>query len=141
MRIFAFHPNHASQIKLQSAQAYVKDDLLQPGIAESLANAGQSFTAIEGDQVIAIAGIAMQWEGRAIAWALVSEDAGKHFLTIHRAVKGFLDQCDIRRIEAFVDSDFEHGMKWMKMLGFENEGLMRKFSIIGNDCYLFARVK
>lgn len=141
MRIFAFHPNHARQIKLQSAQSHVKDDLLQPGIAESLANAGQSFTAIESDQVIAIAGIAMQWEGRAIAWALVSEDAGKHFLAIHRAVRGFLDQCDIRRIEAFVDSDFEQGMKWMKMLGFENEGLMRKFSIIGNDCYLFARVK
>lgn len=141
MRIFAFHPNHARQIKLQSAQAHVKDDLLQPGVAESLANAGQSFTAIEGNQVIAIAGIAPQWEGRAIAWALISEDAGKHFLAIHRAVKGFLNQCDIRRIEAFVDADFEQGMKWMEMLGFENEGLMRKFSIIGNDCYLFARVK
>lgn len=141
MRIFAFHPNHARQIKLQPAQAHVKNDLLQPGVVESLAAAGQSFTAIEGDQVIAIAGIAIQWEGRAIAWALISEDAGKHFLAIHRAVKGFLDQADIRRIEAFVDSDFKQGMKWIEMLGFENEGLMRKFSIIGNDCYLFARVK
>jgi RimJ/RimL family protein N-acetyltransferase len=60
---------------------------------------------------------------------------------IHKAVQRFLEATEFKRVEAFVDSDFEPGHRWIKMLGFEYEGYMKNFSPLGRDCLLYSRIK
>ena len=82
-----------------------------------------------------------QWENRATAFALLSDDSGPHFPAIHSAVVEFLDNAPYRRIEATVDVGFKQGHRWIKMLGFELEGYMKAYRPDGADMLLYARVK
>lgn len=106
-----------------------------------LSDAGLAWTVEKNGEILAIAGLAPQWTGRAIAWALISEDAGKCFHSIHKAVKRFLDSSEFLRIEANVDMEFEAGHRWMELLGFQLEGFMRAYRPDGADMFLYARIK
>ncbi len=140
MHVVPFQPHHLRALVLQEAQAWMQP-MLQADYGASLAKAGPCFT-LEGDEgVICCAGLVNMWENRAQAWALVSADAGRHFVRIYRGMKGFLDLQDTRRIEATVDATFAQGHRLMRMLGFKHEGLMRAYLPDGRDCDLYARVR
>jgi len=131
----------SQRIVLQPAQEYMYGFPELHADITHLSEAGLAWTAENEGEVIGIAGLAPQWENRAIAWALISKSAGKHFHVIHRAVKRFLDVSSFRRIEANVDVGFEEGERWMKMLGFEYEGYMKAYRPDGSDMLLFARIR
>lgn len=44
------------------------------------------------------------------------------------------------RIDTSVHCHFAQAIRWAEMLGFQNEGLMRKYDPDGLDCYLYAQV-
>lgn len=140
MRVVRFEAEHLALLELQDAQLSLSGVISEPGYAQSIAKAGQAFTALDGQTVILCAGLIEAWQGRAIAWALVSKHAGRHFFSIHRAVDGFLKQTEYRRIEATVQADFPQAWRWIQMLGFKHEGLMRCYAPDGSDHHLFARV-
>ena len=141
MNIIQFQPDHLEKLLLQPAQENARRYLGNPEYGAALALPGLAFTAVEGERVLAMAGVLPRWEGRAEAWALLSHDLRRNFIRIHRAVLHFLDTTDIRRIETAVDANFDDGLVWADMLGFKNEGLMRCYTPEGRDCYRFARVK
>lgn len=138
--IVPFQPEHLSQLMLQPSQVYLQPMLANPHYGEYLVKAGPAYSCIVDDVVFACAGLIPQWENRAMAWALISGEAGKHFLSIHRAVKRTFAMHPYRRIETTVAMNFEEGYRWADLLGFEREGLMRKYVPNGDDCYLYARV-
>jgi len=140
MHIVPFQPKHLELMVLQPAQTAFSN-YFDPAYGDALQKSGQCFTAIEDNHVYGCAGVIKQWDNRAIAWALLSAYAGRQFIRIHRAVQRFLDTTDFRRIEAFVDADFQEGHRWIQMLGFEREGYMKAFSPNGNDAVLYARIK
>lgn len=129
------------KIVLQAAQRYLRLDDLENFDLSAWAEQGYAQTGEVDGEVMAIIGVMPMWPGRAIAWAYISENAGKHFPVIHRHVKKFLDNCGIRRIEATVDVGFPEGCRWMKMLGFEIEGHMKAYRPDGADVLLYARVR
>lgn len=143
MIITAFRPEHVRTLELQEAQRYFVADMSGEAYGRALAQSGQAFTALDGDRVIACSGCVEIWDNRAMAWALISKDAGRHMVGVHKAVAGFLAGAKWRRIEATVDVGFGAGMRWMAMLGFvlETPEPMRAYRPDGGDCYLFARVK
>ena len=101
-----------------------------------------SFTYVNDDVVLGCAGMTPIWEGRALAWAFVSESIGPHFISVHRAVARFLEAQDLTRIEMAVEVDYEQGHRWALMLGFELEAvLMKSYLPNGADCSLYGRVK
>lgn len=143
MRVEAYRPEHLHALELQQAQAHFRGDVDSEAYARALAIPRHSFTALDGDRVIACAGCVEIWDNRAMAWALVSKDAGQHLLGVHRAVHGFLMAAKWRRVEAYVDVGFEPGMRWMRLLGFELDTPVpvRAFRPDGGDCFLFSRIK
>ncbi len=141
MRIVPFEPDHLSRILLQPSQAIMQPTLSQPDYGPSLANAGPAYSLVDGDEVFASAGLIPQWEHRAVAWALIAAEAGKHFFLIHKAVRRALIFHNYRRVETSVACDFEQGHRWAQLLGFEREGRMRAFTPDGQDCDLYARVQ
>lgn len=141
MRIVKFQASHLHALELQDAQRYFCEQVAEPGYGEALASTAHCFTGLDGDKVVGCAGVYEIWPGRAVAWALLSRDAGAHFRTIHRAALGFIAQAPWRRIEAVVEDGFEAGHRWARMLGMQREGLMRAYSPGGVDFYLYSRVR
>lgn len=129
------------KLSLQSNQTYHEDALNEDTDFSELAEQGLALTFEHDGEVMMIAGLVPQWKNRAIAWTLISKNAGRHFVELHRYVDNFLNTSDFDRIESMVDVGFEAGHRWMKMLGFEIEGYMRKYRPDGGDMVLYARIR
>jgi hypothetical protein len=112
-----------------------------PEYGRSLEAVGYSYTAMVDGRPIACAGLAEQWEGRALAWALIGQDAGPHFVRMVRGMRRALDMSRWRRIEAQVDAEFVEGIRLAVMLGFEVESKMRLFTTEGRDAFMFVRIR
>ena len=141
MHIVPFEPSHLRSLVLQDAQSWMTPMLSQDDYGRYLKEGGPCFSAAHEDRIIVCSGLVNIWENRAQAWALMSTDAGRHFVRIFRAIRSFLDLQEIRRIEATVDANFKQGHRLMHMLGFQHEGLMRAYLMDGRDCDLYARVR
>ena len=142
-QIVAFKAGHLQALELQESQRYLSSSLASHGYARMIEQTGQSFTAVKDGRVLACAGVAEVWEGRAVAWALISKDAGRGMVSIHKAAAGYLCASKYRRIEAWVDDGFIPGIRWLEMLGFtlETPMPMRGFRPDGGACFLFSKVK
>lgn len=140
MIVEPFRPEHLERLMLQPRQERARHLFENPGYGQCLAN-GLAYAAVEGDTVLACAGLLPMWEGRAEAWALMGSDLKRNFVAIHHAAQRFLSIADFRRIEAVVDAEFCNGKKWMERLGFQPEGLMRAYTPDGRDCIRYAKVR
>ena len=121
----------------------------QPGVdlrdmAVQAAAAGPAWTGRWDGRVIGCAGFALLWPGRAQAWCLLDIEVPRRaWLGIHRAVRERLAQAPslgVWRIEADAAFGFTEASRWLDMLGFEREGIARRFGPDGSDFIRFARV-
>lgn len=138
--IVPFKAEHLTKLALQDAQAFLTSELTNPDYAKMLEGM-YSYSLIVDDAVLCCAGIMQVWKGRSMGWAMISGDAGKHFMEIHRNVAAAIRMCPDRRLEIAVDSEFKEGKRWAKMLGLTFEGTMKSYSPDGRDCDLYARIK
>jgi hypothetical protein len=141
MIVRPWQPGDTRKIDIQESQHYMYGLPEMDADLTPLSDAGMAWTGEADGKIIGIAGFTPQWENRALAWALISESAGLHFVKIHSEVKKMLMQSSFRRIEAHVDVGFQPGARWMKMLDFEPEGYMRAFRPDGADMLLYARIR
>jgi RimJ/RimL family protein N-acetyltransferase len=61
-------------------------------------------------------------------------------VVLDRAVRRLLSLRSFRRIEASTEADFKQGCRWLEMLDFQSEGLMRKYGPDGADHIRYARI-
>jgi len=141
MAVIKFRAEHLDDLVLQDAQRYFHSEFSDPDYGRRIEASQYCFTGIADGKVIGCAGVHEIWANRAMAWALLSQQAGPHFRGIHRAAMGFFSQAPWNRIESQVEDGFAPGHRWAKLLGMEHEGLMRSFSPTGVDFHLYARIK
>lgn len=108
---------------------------------QALQMAGEGFTAFAGVTVIACAGIVRCWPGRAQAWSLMSVHLPRYRKSIHKAVKGYLDRCLVRRLEMTVDPTHEAAARWAARLGFQYESTMPAYGPFGETHAMYVRLK
>lgn len=136
MIVVPFRPGHLERLRLQPAQAHVR------AYFKDVEKFGTAYTAIEGEDVLACAGVLPAGSHRAVAWALLGEIGPALFLRVHREVERFLARQPYRRIEALVDCGFDEAHRWVRLLGFEREAeRMKAYTPDGRDVALYARVK
>lgn len=141
MKIVRLIPDHILAVQLQPAQSYAHA-LVGPDNARDLAAAkGVAWSALDGQEVIACAGILEMHPERGMAWALLSDQALRQFKTIHRIVSQVIAASPWRRVEMTVDCRHSAAIAWAERLGFQREGQMRAYTPDGRDCFLYARVK
>ena len=112
--------------------------------ARYLMDNGDAFTVRRPDgRIVCVLGLLDQWEGRALAWAIMAHDAGDRMLPLSRAIRAYLARSKHRRLEAYIDEGFQQGHRWAALLGFHNETPrpMQGFYPNGNAAYLYARVR
>lgn len=132
MNIIAFKPEHAALIQLQTMQFGVSID-----VADQIT--GPAWTGEVDGQPIICAGFMPIWEGRAFAWALLAQSAGRHMAAVHRAARERIRAARFRRLEAYVDPRYPQAARWVSMLGFQREGLLRRFTPAGEDMEIYCR--
>ena len=113
---------------------------LPASCAKVTENLGPALTVREGERIILVGGMASVAKHYGILWAVLSADAGRHMLFLHRGVKRFLDMQHVRRLEATCEEGFGAGCKWLDLLGFEFEGRMRAYGDLGETHLRYARV-
>lgn len=141
MRIVPFEPRHLDHLKLQPKQRAAGDIIASdPAYIQSLAAYGNAYTALWDGEPLCCAGVTDFGDGRGYAWALFSEDSGKHFVRLCRSIRRYLELCTFRRIEATIDCRFAEALRLATMMGFEVEGTMRAYGRDGADHYMVGRV-
>lgn len=101
-----------------------------------------SMSAWAGNKCVCAAGICPIYSHKAIAWALMSKDAGPYMRQITAKVKSFLAMDKTPRIEMLVAADFKAGNKWAKLLGMTQEGPARRMhGPNGEDEIMYVRIK
>lgn len=115
--------------------------LLTPKTAENVESPYAKTVLIDGSPAF-IAGLVPYWGLRAEAWAIFRPGHRKHFYTLHKEVKRYLDTCPFRRIEATVECEFENGHRWIRALGFTLEApRLKLYFPDGKDASLYALIK
>jgi hypothetical protein len=135
-----YEPHHFAAVRLPPEQHRWRELVLKPGFAESLVAPGRAWTGIVDGAVVGCAGLALQWENYAKAWALLGVGATRQWPAIVRKMKTVLADAGIRRIEADVADGFGNGCRLASLLGFKVEGIREAYTPDGRDHFLYARV-
>lgn len=138
-----FRPFHVDLLRAQGVQdAQASEVSLVPASYASITPpVGPAVTAFAGDRVLICGGIQRLLPGNGVCWALMSADAGRHMHWLHYAVKRFLELERWRRLEATVEERFEAGCRWVRLLGFTDEGAMPGYGLMGETHRRYARVR
>ena len=137
MKIIEFEPEHILRIKPQKRQEYIN---LTMEYGNYLAT-GKCFTGVHEGNVVAIGGILDVFPGRGFLHLIVAEGMPGQWIKIYRAARRLIDavQDEYFRLEAL--STFEQADRWHEMLGFQFEGVLRKYMPDGSDAKSYSIVR
>lgn len=140
-----FEPSDLAEMELQAHQAAEMAGLGDWRAASAaLVEAGPCWTARHAGRVVAAGGVRVIWRGRAEAWALIGAVPRGAWPALHRLVVRALDRLaadlGLRRIEASCAWGWPPGHRWLRLLGFTEEGLARAYGPDGRDFWRYARV-
>lgn len=111
---------------------------------EVYAKTGTAYTLRVDGQVVAVAGLIMHWRHVGELWAVTSSLVTKYPVAFHRAIKLGLEELiethKLHRVECTVLIGHKVSVKWLNRLGFEIEGIKRKYDPNGNDYFMMARI-
>jgi hypothetical protein len=141
--VIPFQASHIEELATYGGQTWAMEyftaNKMDPSIYEAT---GPSFSGAVAGEIVGCAGLIIVHERRAITWALFSNKAPQHFISIHRAVAAFLRAQEIPRIEAYVDTEFPQAKRWVEALGFACEcEHMRDFFPGGRAAALWTKFK
>ena len=133
MHLKRYSPAHLENIKLR--KCYENEGPFTVGDLAITLMLGEDVMAIFGGDFL---------NGKTLKlWALISEEATKWPLSLHRFAKILLKYAfktfHIHRAQMSVRCDFATGWRWAKVLGFECEGIMKRYGQDGSNYWMFAR--
>lgn len=102
------------------------------------------YTGLDGDTVLATGGVHRMWEGVGEAWLIVGKEGYEKPKTVARYTdylfKHIQEEHGLSRIQASVAALDAVANRYARWLGFEKEGIMRKYGLDGSDYIRYARV-
>ena len=128
---------------------HMEDMIVRPGVCLELARAnlgrGPAYALMNREgETLAVGGLALAWPGVAEAWLAVNPEASRHPVSLVRACRDMLERLrallGLIRIQVHVRATDKAALKFSAVLGFENEGLCRKFTPDGRDAVRLARI-
>lgn len=106
-----------------------------------------SYTALWDGVIVGVGGASMLWESNWEFWLILTKDSkldGAHgivaFEAIRKKIDEIIEENNIVRAQATVRLDFPRGIKMLEALGFQAEGILRRYCPDGCDSYRYARI-
>ena len=147
MYIVPFHPDHLGEALYQGASyGTLQDQNAFLDFTNRNGGGSIAFTAYNNNTILGMGGFIELYPHLAEAWVIVLTNNNFSTLKIARNIlklfnKVANDYPRWERIQAAVQSDFDKGIRLIEFLGFENEGLMKKFGPDKQDYYRYAMVR
>ena len=137
----AFEPHHYIMLAED-----IDVGLNVPRLARAFANATcVGHSGFYDNALIACGGIMMPWPGYGVAWALLAPAARDHAVFVHRhfykAIKFYLNDLKLRRLEANVCESTPKAIAWIERLGFIEESTMPGYGPQGETFRKFVILK
>lgn len=123
----------------------ITDPIDREWAAQTYEKGGPAFTARLDGQILACAGLLILWPGVASAWALISPLGAKgHGRALHYVIArelGVLIRIrGLWRVECDVETTNIQARRWIRLLGFREEGVRVRRGPLGEDLAHYARV-
>jgi hypothetical protein len=101
-----------------------------------------TWTLCNGE-IIACGGFVPLWTGVFECWIQFKDYRTflSHTIWLVRAFRKELEKLQFHRLQATIDLKTRNYHKFMKLLGFNCEGLLRKYSPFGEDYVMYSRIK
>lgn len=140
-------PFKVEHVEVMDVREYELQTTFQlPNIQTGLKIFEQSKTAgtiFYDGRVIAIMGLQELWPGVCELWVLPSKYLREYAIPFSRSIKKAINSgilCAYHRVQIQALDDDLHN-RWLKFLGFEKEGTLRKYDKFGNNYNMWSRVK
>lgn len=108
------------------------------------AGQGMAYTGMINGRIIAIGGVAVQRKGTGSGWVLTSDLIIKYKIWTHKVIKNIIQTSfevyNLHRVEGLILEGHEISAKWAERLGFEREGLLRKYDSAQNNYWLYSLI-
>lgn len=106
-----------------------------------------SYTALWDGKIVGVGGASMMWKGVYEFWLILTKDSnlnGAHgiiaFDAIRKKIDEIIEDNDIKRAQATARLDFPKAIKMLEALGFQREGLLRRYTPDGASVYRYSRI-
>ena len=124
-------------------EGHDKEELKERIIAQ--AQQGQAISVIERGKTLGIFGSTPIWKGLDEGWFLVDEAVRRYGIAMTKVAKKWIalkfQKDSLNRLQITVRCDDIRAEKWAKCLGFQTDGVMRRFGPDGSDFFLMSIVK
>ncbi len=101
------------------------------------------YTLEHEGKVLGIGGFRLINITTAWAWLDMTDLAGEYIVVCYRVIKEWIDifveEHGIKRLQAYVECDFEEAIRMVKHLGFHKESVMENFTG-DKDAFMFVRI-
>jgi hypothetical protein len=113
--------------------------------AELWGKEGPAYTIVINDEIVFCGGVVLIGWNRGEAWTLMSKLFYKYPKTCFKICRDQLNKIikehGLLRVQALVDPKLYGGSSFMEHLGFEYEGLLRKYGPCSEDMIMYGRIK
>lgn len=143
VKIVPFEQKHFDEINLrQSDFANFDKDKIKEIVKEL--SQDNAFTLLIKDRVILFGGIYSLHKKAGEAWLVCAEEIKYYPRTSARTVKrhilNMMETLDLSRLQTKNNVNELHN-RWVEWVGFQKEGILRKFDELGNDIIMYSIVR
>jgi hypothetical protein len=104
-----------------------------------------SWTCLVGGRPLSCGGIIQTLPNVAEAWMFFDRDFfhchPTHIAKTVNRIRQALEDCPIRRVQAFTGVDFPRAQHFLERLGFIKEGTLKAYGLDGTDHYIYGKIK
>lgn len=141
-----YAPSHSQRISVQSEDVLVVaqgEDIHK--MVNAQAQMGPTVTVFLNLEPVAVFGFVRIWHGVVEAWMVPDEKLRSIPMTLTRIGKKVMDiamiSMGLHRIQLTIRTTDKRAENWAYAIGFDCEGLMRKYGADGVDYLLMARIR
>jgi len=141
-----FQPEHLAQVDwtggpIAKAVGY---DVALDEVGQKYAENGLGLTVRYDGAIVACMGVVRLWSGVGEVWCFTTPGAVKHPRLLCRAalwgVEKGIETLGLHRVQAHVRMDFPAALKWIKYLGFTQEGACPMYTADKQDVSRWGRL-
>jgi len=144
VEIIAYEAKHALEIKTRQMDMDERKTENFEAWAKFNEN-GAAFTGLYEGKIVGCAGVRVLWKGVGEAWAVFSPNVihlvKEAYVYVDKYLQIIMEDHGLWRVQCHVRTDLDIFSHYVENLGFEREGLMRKYGYDGKDRYLYSYVR
>jgi RimJ/RimL family protein N-acetyltransferase len=144
IKLIPFNPAHIELLSPTQADIDRYGGDINDFMDSPLLSSGICFTAVSGGRILVVGGILLVSKHTGYGWTIVGSYASGYGMEIVRTAKSQIENMmrDLRlhRLETANLVDATEHMRWCRLLGFAEEGILRQYDDKGRDYVRMAKL-